>query len=136
MFPEPAFLREGRLRRLRQLVRFYQAAIINTIFGFGSYALLVWLGVDRFLAQIIAQALGMVFNYFTYSRHVFHGSRGAKARFVVAYGVNYFVNLGLLAYLSMFIHSPYVAGLCSTVCASLINYFALKYVVFNRRASS
>ncbi len=124
-----------RLRRFDELWRFYQAALVNTAFGFGSYALLVWLGTDRFVAQIAAQLLGMTFNYFTYSRHVFRGGgEGTRLRFVLAYGVNYLVNLGLLAAISLVMPSPYIAGFAATIAASLINYFALKHVVFVRRA--
>lgn len=123
-----------RLRRLAELFRYYQAGIVNTLFGFGSYALLVWLGLNLYLAQIIAQILGMTFNYFTYSHHVFRDTRASKPRFIMAYGVNYLVNLAFLAFFDLFIRSPYLAGFLATVCASLLNYFALKHVVFVREA--
>jgi putative flippase GtrA len=106
--------------------------VVNTIFGFGLYALLVKFGVNLYLAQIISHLLGMCFNYFTYSRHVFREKGPAKLRFAGAYGVNYLMSLGALAVADIFIESPYVAGFIATVSASLINYFALKYAVFVR----
>lgn len=123
-----------RLERFAQLFRFYQAAIVNTAFGFGTYALLIWLGVNLYVAQIVAQVLGVTFNYFTYSRHVFRDREGSRRSFVAAYGTNYLVNLGLLAAFDRLIESDYLAGFASTVCASLINYFLLKHVVFRQAA--
>ena len=73
--------------RIGQLIRFYQAAAINTAFGYGTYALLVFAGANLYVAQIVAQVLGVTFNYFVYSRHVFRDRQGSKASFVLAEGV-------------------------------------------------
>lgn len=116
--------------RIARLVRFYQAAAVNTLFGFGVYALLISLGVQLYAAQAIAQILGMTFNYFTYSRHVFHDRAGSKHRFVLAYASNYLVNLGLLAIFDRVTTNDYLAGLMATIVASVINFVALKTLVF------
>ena len=121
-----------RLRAFGQLFRFYQAALVNTAFGFGVYAGLLGLGVNLFAAQIVAQILGMTLNYFTYSRHVFNDRRAGKLQFVASYGMNYLVNLALLAGLNLILFSPYVWGLVATLGASLINYFVLKKLIFVR----
>lgn len=119
--------------RLIQLVRFYQAAAVNTLFGFGVYALMIRLGVNLYVAQAIAQVLGVTFNYFTYSRHVFRDRTASKHSFVLAYLSNYLVNLTLLAVFDHLVRSDYIAGLAATICASLINYLALRSLVFRRR---
>ncbi len=119
--------------RFGQLIRFYQAAAINTAFGFGLYALLIWAGLNLYLAQIVAQVAGVAFNYITYSRHVFREEQSDKRVFVAAYFVNYLVNLALLAMFHRVTASSYAAGLAATVAASLINFFVLKRVVFTRR---
>ncbi|SFR81704.1 GtrA family protein [Sphingomonas jatrophae] len=123
------------LRRFAELFRFYQAALVNTAFGFGTYALLVWLGLDLYVAQIIAQIAGVCFNYLTYSKHVFRDAQASTGRYILAYLVNYLVNLALLAFFDLFIRSPYAAGALATLFASLINYFALKHVVFMRKVA-
>lgn len=120
--------------RIAQLVRFYQAAAINTVFGFGVYALMIHFGVNRYVAQISAQILGIIFNYFTYSRHVFQDRQASKWSFLLAYAFNYLINLVLLATFVRFVHSDYAAGLAATICASLLNYLALRSLVFRRRA--
>jgi len=113
-----------------RLIRFYQAAAVNAAFGFGLYSLFVWLGANMYVAQIMAHCLGVAFNYFTYSRHVFNDMAGSPKSFVMAYGVNYLVGLAALAGLSSVIHSPYVAGFGALIVASLVNYIVLKRVVF------
>lgn len=116
--------------RLTEIWRYYQAGVINTAFGFGAYSLLVWLGLNLFVAQLVAHLAGMGFNYLTYSRHVFRGAKPARLRFTLSYAGNYVVGLMMLYVCSHIISSPYLAGFASTVIVSVINYFALKYLVF------
>jgi len=118
-----------------EIVRYYQAGILNTLFGLGMYAILVRLGLNMYAAQAIAHVAGMAFNYLSYSRHVFRDAGPAKARFVLSYGVNYLANVATLALLSMVIANPYVAGILTTFIVSVANYFALKFVVFRKRPS-
>ena len=115
---------------LGQIVRYYQAAVVNTLFGFSLYSALIYLGTNRFVAQVIAHILGMCFNYFTYSRHVFHDSKGSKVKFVMSYAISGALNFGLLYLWSQVIDSAYVAGFLATITASLIMFFLLKHIVF------
>ena len=118
----------------RRLWRYYQAGIVNTLFGYGLFALFVKLGLNMYVAQICAHVLGVAFNYFTYSRHVFEDSESSKLRFVLSYAFNYLLGLASLAAASLIIHSPYVAGIISIVFVSVVNFFVLKNLVFFERA--
>jgi len=122
----------SHLDRFRQVVRFYQAAALNAVFGFSLYAILVYGGLNLYLAQLVAHSVGVTFNYFTYSRHVFNGAPPAKIRFIIAYTINYFVGFFALALVNHFIPSPYIAMAVAIVIASIINFIALKYGVFVR----
>lgn len=119
--------------RIWEIVRFYQAAAVNTAFGLGMYFLLVWLGLDKYVAQLLSHLMGMAFNYFSYSRHVFRGSAPAKGRFVLSYAANYLLGLGTLAAVSTQVANPYAAGAITMVIVSVVNYFALKFLVFRTR---
>ncbi|MBB4839728.1 putative flippase GtrA [Sphingomonas kyeonggiensis] len=119
--------------RLIELWRYYQAGVVNTAFGLGAYALLVWLGLNMFVAQLVAHVAGVAFNYITYSRHVFRDAGPAKLRFTMSYVVNYLIGLATLACVALFIKSPYLAGLISAVLVSIINYFILKHFIFVRK---
>lgn len=125
----------ARRNRLAELWRYYQAGVVNTLFGFGLYALFVRAGLNMYAAQVIAHVLGISFNYLTYSRHVFRDARPAKGRFAVSYVVNYLLSLATLALVSQVVRSAYLAGAIATVVVSLVNYFALRHLVFSRRAS-
>lgn len=120
------------LRQLdwRQVLRYYQAGIVNTLFGYGSYAALVWLSLDMFVAQLVSHVLGTLFNYFTFSHYAFAGDAGSPLRFVASYAVNYLLSLGVLWGLSRVIASPYLAGLVAIVIVSAINFVILKRFVF------
>lgn len=118
------------LMRMGELWRYYQAGLINMAFGFSLYAILVAAGLNIYTAQIISHVLGVAFNYFTYSRHVFRDAGPSKFRFVISYGINYLLSVGMLTATTMWIQSPYIAGLIVVITVSLINYFALKHIVF------
>jgi putative flippase GtrA len=116
----------------RRLWRYYQAGILNTLFGYGLYALLVALHLNMYVAQAIAHLAGMTFNYFSYSRYAFAGHRVSTGRFVLSYGVNYLLLVASLAAASRIVKSPYLAGLGATVFVSAINYLVLSRFVFSR----
>ena len=96
------------------------------------YAGFVALGVNLFVAQISAQVIGMTFNYFMYSRHVFHDASASKTAYIAAYGVNYLVGFFFLAMFHFAGLSPYLSGFAALVCASLLNFFVLRRLVFRR----
>ncbi len=114
----------------RRLWRYYQAGIVNTAFGYGLYAAFVALGLNMYLAQILAHLLGVMFNYVTYSRHAFHDSTVSKSKFIASYAVNYLLGLAALWGASQFIASPYLAGFVAVVIVSAINYLILRHWVF------
>lgn len=122
--------------RLPQLVRYYGVGLVNTGFGFGLYSGFVWLGMNMYLAQLTAHVIGVAFNYFTYSRHVFSNRSGTGLRFAISYGLNYLIGLAALAAMGLLVDNPYFAGLGSILIASAINYLMLKYGVFNRPTSA
>lgn len=120
--------------RTEQFWRYYGVGVINTAFGYGSYALLVTAGLNLYAAQLIAHLMGMCFNYFMFRRHVFRGTEARIVSYILAYAGNYALSLALLALFAHFAASAYLAGLAATICASLLNYFVLKFLVFRRSA--
>jgi putative flippase GtrA len=121
--------------RILEVVRYYQAGVVNTVFGITAYLVLVWFGLNMFVAQLAAHVMGVSFNYFMYRNHVFRETAPAKLRFIASYVGNYLLSLATLALLSRFIASPYVAGLATVLLVSVVNYFALKHLVFHEKAS-
>lgn len=118
-----------------QLIRFGQAAAVNTAFGFGVFAVLIRGDMDPFLAQGIAQLLGVTFNYVIHRRHVFRVAPASPWSYGLAYGANYLINVALLTAFRQLIASVTVAGLVATLCAAVINYLALRSLVFRPRVA-
>lgn len=127
-------MRVLRSPRLVELWRYGQAGLVNAGFGFTAYSFFVWLGLNIFVAQIVATILGIGFNYLTYSRHVFRDAGPAKLRFVLSYLVNYGISVAMLAIASHLVHSPYAAGFLAIAATAVVNYFALKHLVFKPAA--
>jgi putative flippase GtrA len=124
---------EANLHRIELLVRYYGVGVINTVFGYGLYAGLIFIGLNLFVAQIIAHVSGATFNYFTYSRHVFHDSSERRpVTYIVTYAGNYVVGVGLLATAHHFVSSPYLAGFVALMVGTAINFFILRRFVFPR----
>ncbi|HEX6661795.1 MAG TPA: GtrA family protein [Sphingomicrobium sp.] len=123
------------VRSWGSLIRYYQAAIVNTLFGYALYSVFVAAGVNIYVAQLLAHVLGVIFNYFTYSRYAFRDNSASKLRFALAYGGNYFIGLAMLAAASAVVKSAYLAGFIALVGVSLINYFVLRNLVFTKRAA-
>lgn len=115
---------------IERLWRYYQAGIVNTVFGYGMYALLVAAGLNMYVAQICAHIVGVAFNYLTYSRHAFRDAQASKPRFIMSYAVNYLFGLAALFAAAQIIASPYLAGMIAVIIVSLVNYFILRHWVF------
>ena len=115
---------------LERAARYYFVGGINTVFGFGLYSALVWLGLNLYLAQLISYPIAVAFNFFTYSRHVFPGEGRRPVAFVGAYVYNYLQGLALLAIIHHFVANPYGAGFIGLLIGTAINYFVLRRFVF------
>jgi putative flippase GtrA len=122
---------DANVHRIELVVRYYGVGALNTGFGYSLFALLVFVGLNLYVAQILAHFTGVAFNYFTYSRHVFHESSQRRPRaFVASYVFNYFIGLALLASAHHFVRSPYIAGFIAMLIGTAINFFILRRFVF------
>ena len=117
-----------------QLWRFLKVGVLNTLFGYALYSALVAIGLQMFVAQIVGTVIAVAFNYFTYSRHVFHAAPASRVRFVLSYALNYLVSLAALALAAIVVPSPYLAGLLATLVTAAINFVVLRRFVFVARA--
>lgn len=121
--------------RISEMWRYAQAGVLNICFGYAAYAVLVAFGINIYIAQLAAHVMGASFNYLTYSKHVFRDSGPAKLRFVLAYVANYMFSASVLVVAERFVESPYISGMITVAFVAIVNYFVLKYLVFNARAA-
>jgi len=119
--------------RIEVLIRYYSVALINTAFGYGLYAGLIFVGLNLYLAQLIAHITGTTFNYFMYSRHVFLNADRKPLAYIATYALSYLIGLGLLFIARHIVSSPYLAGLLALIVGSGINFLILKRFAFPSR---
>ena len=119
----------------RRILKFLGTGVLNTIFGYAIYALLIFVTVPPLFALLTATVVGVVFNYFSFGRLVFqgHGGRLVFAKFVLAYGVIYAANAALLGTLtSEFLLNAYVAQAICVPPSVLLSWLLMNYWVYKK----
>ena len=116
-----------------QFVRFLFVGALNTAIGYGIFAGLVLLGLEPTPALILTYVIGTLINFFTTGRLVFNESKlSALARFILAYVVIYFFNLGLFRLVAEAFPNPLLTqALCLPVVA-VFSFLLFKLFVFGR----
>jgi putative flippase GtrA len=114
-----------------QFMKFLFVGAINTAFGYGVFAALVLGGVPPMPALVVTYGVGILFNFMTTRRIVFE-RRGNSTfrRFVAAYVVIYFFNLGLYQLLAAFGAAPLVAQAICVPVVAVFSFFLFKFLVF------
>jgi putative flippase GtrA len=119
-----------------ELRRFVVVGIVNTAFGYTTFALLIWLGVPAPVSLLLATIAGVLFNFVTTGHFVFN-SVGWRplGRFIAAYGTVYVTNLAILDTLrAKGIGAIAAQGLALLLVVPL-SFVILKWFVFKRHAS-
>lgn len=118
-----------------QFVRFVLVGGINTLFGVGVYCMAIFIGLPYFIATLVSNVLGVLFNFFTTGRLVFRNSDPRLIfRFVACYIAIYFINTAVV---KLFIEAglnSYWAGILATPVVALCSYSLLKYFVYRKKS--
>ncbi len=120
-----------------QFVLFLVMGGINTLFYYGMYSLLLYVGVLYAAAVVIATVCGVLFNFQTFGKVVFKNFQARLlGRFVCVYAILCMANIvGLKALERIGLADKYVAGAVLTLPVALLGYFLNKTFVFNREKS-
>ena len=115
-----------------KLIRFFIVSGINTIFGYGFFALLIFLGVFYPIALFIGTVAGILFNFKTVGVFVFKSHNNKLIfKFFGVYGIIYLFNLGGVALLKYFGFDTYTSGAILLIPAGLFAFLLNKIFVFN-----
>ena len=116
-----------------RFARFLLVGVLNTAFGYGMYAALLWLGLAPYLAVGIGTVLGVLFNFQSTGRLVFASAHpGRLPRFVLVYAFMYFVNVGCLSLvMSRTGLNAYVAGAVMLLPVAILTFFLQRRFVFS-----
>ena len=83
---------------LWRFVKFLFVGVLNTAFGFAAYAVLLWAGLPPQPALALSYVMGVIWNYCTHARIVFHAQGYRRLPlYALAYSVLYGLNALALA---------------------------------------
>lgn len=117
----------------KKILKFLGVGILNTLFGYSVFSVLVFLGMPYLLALLISTIVGVVFNYFSFGLMVFKGRDGwlGFARFVSAYVLIYAVNATMLRIITIkFFMNPYFGQAICVPISVALSWLLMNYWVY------
>jgi putative flippase GtrA len=116
-----------------RLIRYVLVGVINTIFGYGVYALLIWVGLHYTFATLVSTILGILFNFKTYGTLVFKNkSNRLLLRYLAVYGFLYLCNnLWIFLFEKAGVY-PYISGACWIIPNTLIGFILNNNFVYKK----
>ena len=98
------------------------------------YCLAIFIGLPYFIATLLSNVLGVLFNFVTTGNIVFeNGNPRLIFRFVLCYIIVYFVNTAIVRALIFAGLNDYWAGILATIPTALFSFFALKTFVYRKK---
>ena len=116
----------------RKLILFFLVAGLNTLFGYGLFAGLIFIGMSYAVAMFVATVLGILFNFKTYGTLVFKNKNNSRIfRFFGVYGVMYIINISLMFLIrKLWGLNDYEIGAVLTIPLGLLGFVLNKKWVF------
>lgn len=119
----------------RQFLMFVLVGLLNTAFGYGVFALLIWAGGRYQAALVVSTIAGVVFNFRTTGRWVFVNRRWAVLpRFFAGYAIILGINIVALGGLIGLGLSSYAGQAVSLPFLVILSFIINKFMVFRRSA--
>lgn len=117
----------------KQFYKFLGVGLVNTLFGYSLFSLLVYLNFHYTVAVLISTIIGVLFNFKTTGAIVFssHDHR-LVWKFIVVYSLVYVLNVFGLFVLKLISVDIYVAGGILVFPLALITFMLNKKFVFKR----
>lgn len=116
-----------------QLFRFVLVGAVNTVFSYGVYACMLFIGLGYAFANLVALVLGILFSFKTQGRLVFDNSNNMLlGRFVLLWAVIYLATISLIGRLIEMGLDAYTAGALAVPFSTVFSYFGQKFLVFRK----
>ena len=118
----------------RQAVKFLFVGIMNTTFGYGLFALFIYLGLYYPLAVLLSTILGVLFNFKTIGGLVF-GSNDNRLifKFILVYVITYLLNIFFLwLFKRLGFENMYINGFVLLIPLAAVSFLLNKFFVFRR----
>jgi len=120
----------------RKLILFFVVAGLNTLFGYGLFAGLIFIGLPYVLATLVAQILGILFNFKTYGVLVFKNSDNSRIfRFIGIYILTYIINISFMfLFRKLWGLNDYEIGAILAIPMGLLGFVLNKRFVFFKQS--
>ncbi len=118
----------------KYFARFLVSGVINTAFGYITFAFFIFIGCGDFTAPLFAEILCIIFNFNTIGGMVF-GDRSKKLfwRFCLVYGTIYIFQVaGLKIFAACGVENRYLSGFILLIPGALLSYNLNKKLVFKK----
>lgn len=116
-----------------QFIRFVLTGVLNTAFGYGVFAIFIWIGVHYTFAVLFGTILGALFNFKTIGTFVFKSRDNSLIwRFLLVYAGVYVVNIIALKYLRVVIQNDYACQAILIPLIALTSYTLNKNFVYSK----
>ncbi len=116
---------------LTNFLRFVLTGLLNTGFGYASYAALVLIGMPLWLAVMGSTVLAIMFNFYSYGGLVFRDtSASVMPRFLLFYATLGLTNYDLLHWLGSMGIGPLLAQAFLLPVLALLGYAGMRFFVF------
>jgi putative flippase GtrA len=104
---------------------------INTIFGYGIFALCLYLKFHYALASVTATILGVLFNFKTSGVIVFKNNDNSLIwKFFLVYGISFCIGIVYLWVMNQFSISNYISGAIWLIPGAIVAYSLQRLIVF------
>jgi putative flippase GtrA len=115
----------------KKIFKFLAVGLLNTLFGYSCYALLLFAGLHFSVAALFSTILGVLFNFKTIGIMVFNNSNNFLIfKFVGVYCVIYFINIFFLNIFNTYKFNMFLAGAIMVLPMALLSFVFHKYLVF------
>lgn len=115
-------------------IKFILVGILNTLFGYSFFALLLWLGFHYSIATIFSTIIGVIFNFCTTGRLVFKNTNNLLIfKFILVYIFTTSLSILILYISNKMNFNLYYAGFVLSVIMALISFILQKTFVFKEK---
>lgn len=107
--------------------------MVNTVFGYSVYSMLIYINFHYSLASFLATVAGVLFNFKTISSIVFktHNNSLIK-KFIAVYAFTFLINLCGLKIFSLYGVNMYFAGFMLLIICTTISFILNDKFVYHK----
>jgi len=119
-----------------EFFRFLCIGGVNTLFGYGIFAIFIYLGLHYTVATFIATVIGVLFNFKTTGIFVFKSHDNWKIfGFISVYIITYLLNISIIFIFKKIGLNTYISGAIAILPVAVSGYILNKKFVFNKSSN-